>query len=176
MSLDELSDENKAYVKLVHSRCVEEGECILWTGHTTSSGYPSMNRVGRYRIVRRELASLKLGRKLGQHEFASSTCNEPTCLCWDHIRVVTITKRRRETAAAGGYSAKTKGMRIAISRRKQCKLIGGEQSAQAIRADPRPSHIVAPEYGVSASMIRNIRRGHSWVPHTNPFAGLGARS
>jgi hypothetical protein len=80
--------------------------------------------------------------------------------------------------ADGGYSSRAKGAKIsAFKRAAESKLIGGEAAAEAIRLDPRPSHEVAPEHGISSSMVRKIRRGESWMPlHNSPFAGLGART
>jgi hypothetical protein len=33
----------------------------------------------------------------------------------------------------------------------------------AIRADPRPSKLVAAEYGIDESNVRKIRRGKTWL-------------
>jgi hypothetical protein len=170
------NEETTALRALVESKCIEVGDCLIWQGRMTSSGYPRIQIAGENFMVRRLMAEAKIGRKLKPKEVAASTCNDPACLCWDHVRVTTLQQRRIETGRAGGYSTKAKGMRISMEKRKDSKLVGGQVAADEIRSDPRPSHEVAPEYGVSPSMVRRIRGGKAWQPIASPFAGLGARS
>lgn len=172
-----LPPETQAMVDAVTAKCIDDGGCLIWQGGLTSSGFPRMLVGGKVTTVRRVLAEKKIGRELRPDEFASSTCNDKRCLCWDHIRVVTVAERRAETGADGGYSTRAKGAKISIRQReKPAKLPGGQAAADAIRCDPRPSHEVAPEHNISASMVRKIRRGVAWKPlQPSPFAGLGAR-
>lgn len=173
-----LKPEVRAMVDAIYARCIDDAGCMVWQGACTPTGYPRMTVNNRIVTIRRVLAAHKIDRPLKPSEFASSTCNDPRCLCWDHIRVVTVAKRRAEVGADGGYSSRAKGAKIAAHKRAaEAKLIGGESAAEAIRLDPRPSHEVAPEHGISPSMVRKIRRGDAWKPlHNNPFAGLGART
>lgn len=172
-----MKPEDWAFVDAVYAKCVDDGGCMIWKGACTSTGYPRMTVDNRVVTVRRVMAAQKIGRPLKPSEFASSTCNDPRCLFWDHIRVVTVAKRRSEVGADGGYSSRTKGAKIsAYKRSTEAKLIGGQEAAEAIRLDPRPSHEVAPDHGISPSMVRKIRRGVAWKPLQNsPFSGLGAR-
>ena len=164
-------------VDAIYARCIDDAGCMIWQGSYSASGIPRMTVNHRTATVRRVMAAHKIERPLKPSEFASSTCNDPRCLCWDHIRVVTVAKRRAEVGADGGYSSRAKGAKISASKRAtEAKLIGGEAAAEAIRLDPRPSHEVAPEHGISPSMVRKIRRCDAWKPlHNNPFSGLGAR-
>ncbi len=160
----------------VYTKAYDDAGCMIWTGSVTASGYGRIVVNGKATTVRRVLTEKMLGRPLHKDEFASSTCNDKRCVCGDHLRVVTISKRRAETAAAGGYSSLAKGAKIAQHKRETAaKLQGGQAAADAIRCDSRPSHEVATEHGISASMVRKIRQGLAWKPLASPFAGLGAR-
>lgn len=162
----------------IYAKCTDDGGCMIWNGGYTSSGYPRMLVDGKVTTVRRALAAQKIGRPLRPDEFAAAKCNDTRCVCWEHIRVVTIQKRRAETGAAGGYSTPTKAAKISVSKRSaNAKLVGGQDAAESIRQDPRPSHAVAIDHGISPSMVRKIRRGCAWKPLVaSPFAGLGARA
>lgn len=174
--IEELSPDERAFVESIYAKCTEEGDCLIWEGRLTSSGYPRIWIDGKNLMVRRLLVELKYDRPLASGEIAASKCNDPMCLCWSHIKAMTTAERRAETGADGGYSSHTKGLRISISHRKTAKLEGGEESAVAIRMDSRASHVVGPDYGISASMVRKIRRGVAWKTIQSPFAGLGARA
>lgn len=161
----------------IYERCVDDAGCMIWQGSYTRSGYPRMRADGKVTTVRRALAEQKIGRPLRADEFASATCNDRRCVCWGHIRVVTVTERRQETGASGGYSTRAKGAKISAKQRaNKAKLHGGQEAADAIRLDPRPSHLVAADRNISPSMVRKIRRGLAWKPlQASPFSGLGAR-
>ncbi|HAX23071.1 MAG TPA: hypothetical protein DCY64_22645 [Hydrogenophaga sp.] len=176
MRIDQLNDEQRAFVESIYAQCTEEGDCMIWEGRVTSSGYPRIWVDGKNMMVRRLLVELKIGRPLARGEIAASKCKDQMCLCWSHAKAMTTAERRAETGADGGYSSHTKGLRISISHRKTAKLEGGEASAAAIRMDSRASHVVGPDYGISASMVRKIRRGEAWKAIQSPFAGLGARA
>jgi hypothetical protein len=176
MKLSDLSKTQKEFLAWVKSDCEELGDCRLWCGRVTSSGYPLVRIDGKNTMLRREIAAMKIGRPLKRDEIAASTCNDPLCLAWDHVRVITQAQRRAETGAEGKYSTRAKGIRISMDIRKKAKLQGGQQAADSIRLDPRPSHVVCLEYGVSPSMVRKIRRGLAWNPISSPWGGLGART
>lgn len=176
MRIDQLPEEKRAFVESIYEQCTEEGDCMIWGGRVTSSGYPRIWIDKKNLMVRRLLVEIKYGRPLANGEIAASKCNDPICLCWSHARVMTTAERRAETGADGGYSSHAKGLRISISHRKTAKLEGGEESATAIRMDSRASHVVGPDYGISASMVRKIRRGVAWKTIQSPFSGLGARA
>jgi hypothetical protein len=161
----------------IYTKAYDDAGCMIWTGSTTASGYGRIVVDGKATTVRRVLAEKMLDRALRKNEFAASTCNDKRCVCAEHVRVVTVSARRAETGAAGGYSSRAKGAKIAQHKRENAaKLQGGQVAADAIRCDSRPSHEVAPEHGISASMVRRIRQGLSWKPLNSPFAGLGARA
>lgn len=172
MKLEDLPPDQRAIVDEIHANCEELGSCLIWKGKLTSSGYPKTHIDGQRVLARRYVAALKMERPIGRGEVAASKCNDPLCLAWDCIRVVTQAKRRAETGAAGGYSTREKSLRLSIARRKTAKLEGKEDAANRIRTDPRPSALVAPEYGISPSMVRKIRRNAAWRDISTPFAGL----
>ena len=157
----------------IYTKAYDDAGCMIWTGSMTSSGYPRVVAKGRATTVRRMLAEKKLGRPLRENEFAASTCNCATCVADEHIRVVTIAKRREETGAAGGYSNPAKAAKISAFKRKTAKLT--KENAENARSDPRPSAVVGAELGVCGALIRQLRRGEVWKDYTSPFAGLGAR-
>lgn len=173
MRIEQLTPEQQAFVASVYTKCVEVGDCRIWTGKKTDTGYPRMSRRGRWFIVRRELASIKAGRPLTAREMASCTCDDPACLEWDHIEVADVQAVRERAGAAGKYSTPSKAMRIAITKRRGAKI--DIQTARAIRASEDPSESEAEKHGISPSMVRRIRNNEKWREYDSPFQGLGAR-
>jgi hypothetical protein len=173
MRIDQLTTEQQAFVASVYAKCVEVGDCRIWTGKKTDTGYPRMSRRGRWFIVRREFAELKLGRKLEPREVASCKCGDPACLEWGHIRVVDIQQVRAEAGAAGKYSTPTKAIRLALAKRRSAKI--DMETAREIRESSEASEVEAAKHGISPSMVRRIRANQKWRDYSSPFAGLGAR-
>jgi len=157
----------------IYTKAYDDAGCMIWTGASTDSGYPRVVVDGKATTVRRMLAEKKLGRPLEKNEFAASACNCAACVADEHIRVVTIAKRREETGAAGGYSSPAKAAKISATKRKTAKLT--KERAEEARNDPRPSAVVGAELGVCGAMIRQIRRWEAWKDYSSPFASLGAR-
>lgn len=173
MSIDQLEPEQREFVLFVREKCTEVGDCLIWTGRKTDSGYPRMTRDGREFIVRREMAAMKIGRALTPREMATCTCGERACLEWDHIAVQDIQRVRQQTGAKGKYSTPSKGIRLAIARRQGAKI--DMETVKAIRASQDASHVEAAKHGISSSMVRRIRSHQKWRDYSSPFAGLGAR-
>lgn len=169
-----LNTEDRAFVDSIHDRCTRHGDCLLWDGNTTNSGYPKAHIDGKYRLVRRLLLEKKIGRPLRSDEVAASKCDDPLCMDWSHIKVMTIAARRKLTGASGKLSTLSKAVNLAKAWRKRSEHT--MQTAESIRSDPRPSHKVAPEHGMSPSMVRKIRRNEAWKPYGSPVIGLGART
>ena len=100
----------------------------------------------------------------------AARCGNPQCVLADHV----VERRRRDhlRRVAPPLDVAVRA-RIAAVKRRDAKLTLDQ--AREIRARPEPANVIAPEYGVSATTIRRIRRGESWPDLCNPWAGLLAR-
>ena len=173
MKIEDLNPEDRTFVDSIHATCTRSGDCLMWDGKTTNSGYPKAHIDGKYRMVRRALLEKKIGRPLRSDEVASSKCDDPMCMEWGHIKAMTTAERRKRTGAAGKLSTMAKAVNLAKAGRRHSAHT--MQTAENIRSDPRPSHEVAPEYDMSPSMVRKIRRNEAWKAYGSMAVGLGAR-
>ena len=52
MKIEDLNTEDRAFVDSIHANCTRSGDCLMWDGKTTNSGYPKAHIDGKYRMVR----------------------------------------------------------------------------------------------------------------------------
>ena len=126
----------------------KSGECWLWTGHFAHFGY------GRYKGKRAHRISFEMVHgPLPDGAFVLHSCDVPPCVNPDHLRLGTpadnMADRAERERAPRGMAATTRA-----------KLT--ENDVRAIRNDPRSSRKAAPDYGVSAATVADIRRGRTW--------------
>ena len=120
--------------------------CWFWPA---DYGYPSINTgQGTTRVSRFVLES-ELERPLGENQMALHTCDEPRCYNPDHLYEGDQRQNVKDCRDRGRQSRGENHPRAKLP----------NAAIPAIRADTRPSHIVAQEYGVSSGLIRSVRTG-----------------
>lgn len=159
----------------IKARCEEVGDCWIWQGATSDTGYPIMKRgAGPCLLVRRVVAGIK-GTPPAARQPVVVTCGEKCCCNPDHVRLSTVKKVAEAAAKAGAYSSIDRCAKVAKARRAAPGAKLNEGKARDIRLSAKTSAALATEYGVSLSLIKSIRAGRAWKDYASPFAGLGAR-
>lgn len=157
----------------------EVGDCLVWTGAMSSTGYPIMKVHGcPCATVRRILVGL-VGDRRGSKDLAPRqpvlmTCDERTCIDPKHMLISTTAAVAQRAADRGAFSSLARGAKIAASRRGNGKLT--EEIAAEIRLSDESGPVLSQRYGVNRSLVNNIKRGLAWRDYSSPFAGLGARA
>lgn len=141
---------------------VDEDGCWIWRGHSIDGKHPSARINGISTLIRRQIFSIQ-GKylKCGRQHVVRPSCGTLTCVCPDHLEVVTRNTLTRESMGQVNIEVRTAKTMKARIEAGQVKL--SYDKAQEIRLDTRRSDIVAAEYGVHVSMVRRIIRGEAWV-------------
>lgn len=158
----------------VLSRCVECGDCLLWTGALNGSGYPEMNtgRFGKGRPVQR-LWIATYGTYDTRRKRIINTCGERRCCVLAHWRLVTAGEvirrqyaQRRRGSPEMVYRAGLKGAL------KRTDLPGSpERAAEArqLRAQGLTVVQIAAKLGISKPTAQRWAAGTAYRP-PNPWA------
>lgn len=149
----------------VLSRCVEDGDCLLWTVNVNRFGLPVYKNKSLRRLVWTWLRGpLKPG------ELVGVSCEHDNCLL--HLKKTT----KSQASIKGNVSFDVRKRRAAalqITKRAASKIT--IEDARAIRASDEPLAVLGDRYGITPAMASKIRTNRCWRDSANPFAGLGAR-
>lgn len=156
----------------IKARCEEVGTCWEWQGAYTTSGSPLVYHEGKRTSVRKLVYALKHGRPLPDGQVASNSCQNPRCVCDDHVRGFTQAQMLHRSRA--NTNQELRAARIAATKRRTVAKLTPEQ-VQMVRDSPKTNLALAAELGVHHSHLSVIRRGKAWRTFGSPFAGLGAR-
>lgn len=165
-------------IERIRLRCVCDGDCWLWAGSKNSKGLPTIVRIvdgKKVNMSGRRWVYMASGRQLQPSEVVTTSCGDPSCLNPEHLKKSTLAAIQRKTNKADPSLNLKRGRAIkaAWMRKGQGLKLTAEKAAYA-RSSELPAEQVAQELGVSACLVRSIRRGELWRDHSNPFAGLGA--
>jgi len=149
----------KADVQSILSRCIKDGECLLWTGAKNSDGYGNVNVNGQYLKVHRLMYTLIYGKT---NKSVLHRCDKPACVNPYHLFEGTQDDNMKD--------AKSKGrMRKGES---HCKSILTPDKVLEIRnfytllGDNKAPYgtipMLAKKYGVSYDTIQQVRYNRSW--------------
>lgn len=160
-------------VDRVKALSVEEGDCWVWQG-TLKKGLPMVNifAAGKWVCtpVRRALLLDSGFEFRGKQHQARTTCGNPLCVSPDHVKPY-MHKGSRGKKQNGYKLDAAARLRIAeANRRHKAKLTW--EKVREIRSRPEPASQLEPIYGVSKTLINNIRGYRAWVEPSNPFAAL----
>lgn len=157
-------------VEKVLMRCVECGDCRLWTGPLDTEGAPIFRITGSRKLlsVRRYLAE-QLGMDING-KFASNLCERKTCVEPEHIRMMTRKQLQVRTGKQGKLSSKTKSAKISAAIAHRRKLT--DEAVQDIRTTGISTRAAAAKYGICQSVAWHVQAGLTYKDHSNPFAGL----
>lgn len=149
----------------IHARCTECGECLLWQGATNGAGHPKLHNKSARRAVY-EMAKGKLPKTMK----VGVNCGQAKCLRIAHLETRSVSEISKISNAQPATKLKRQ-VKTAKSARSRLGKITME-IAREWRNSDRPGVELAREADVSPSLVSLVRRGKSWVEHSNPFAGL----
>lgn len=157
-------------VEKILSRCIEEGECLIWPGAMASGGkVPCVRYEGETFYVRRVLYEHHAGKPPPNGRGIAVTCGCKRCV--RHIKP--LTKSQIGRRAGANYGGPAHAARVAAGRRRNVKL--SEEGVRDIRASADPKAVLAQRWGVIPEYVTRIQSGKARREHNSPFAGLGAR-
>jgi hypothetical protein len=142
------------YERVMAKVRVGEG-CWEWTGGT-NMGYGQISVGNRPQRVHRIAYEHHFG-LIPKGMLVCHRCDNRLCVNPAHLWLGTIADNVRDMWAKGreNLTNQVRGERVNTAKLTAADVV-------AIRADPRSSLRVAPDYGVSPSMVRQIRARTSW--------------
>jgi hypothetical protein len=170
-------------IDVIHDRCEEFGDCLLWKGALTThltTGTPSARHEGKTVNVRRLVWKLAHpGVDLRADQLVVTSCREGRCLCQAHLQRKTRAVYAKQLAGEGVFSDIVSNRRRRDGARAVAKKLTME-AAREIRAAKATAKELAQRFGVSVSLINQIRTNVLWselprhaMPVNSVFA-LGA--
>jgi hypothetical protein len=130
-----------------------DGECLVWTGATTSAGYGTVRFNRTQWRAHRAVYTIVHG-PIPSGLLVCHTCDNPPCVAPEHLFLGTNADNMRDKIVKG---------RLRVARGEDS---GGavltEEQVRRIRDDHRPSPVVARDYGVTAGAIRGIWAYRTW--------------
>lgn len=166
-----MTDEDKIRAFIAARSRPGEGDCIEWTGSFDSSGCPVMRKPGDRLFTAVRRIKLELAGKPAGEKFATMKCNNPLCICDDHIVVLTRLQLQRKTSKLGKMTrTPAQRKKMAEKRRETAKM------TPEIVAEMRVSGLTTAKageaFGISQSCAARIMSYKSWKNYGGPFAGL----
>jgi len=147
------------------------GPCLVWHGHRDKDGYPvtCIKLPGDVKAKNRRVHRLVVeGRDgaLAGDLVVMHTCDNPSCINPDHLRVGTHADniRDRDQKGRGNFSRDVRGRK-----NPRAKLTGFDvedirrRHVRGVRNGPNSTKALAEEYGVDRSQIQRIVRGDHWL-------------
>lgn len=151
-----------AKLQSIFARCTECGDCKLLPT-CASRKYPQVRFGDTMRSARRVVYELTTGKKLPPSKLVVMKCREAWCVNFDHMRLTTKAGVGHLAAKEGAYAAR-RGKVMSLNRAR-AKLTLAQ--AREIRLSDESKNELAQRYGVSRSLIGNIRRGEAWREAAN---------
>ena len=130
-----------------------KGECVLFPGAISSTGYGNAWSFGRGTTSSRAAMEASLGRKLTRHEIVCHLCDNRPCVKLEHLFLGTYKDNLQDAIAKGRANVYNRD------------LLTPEQ-VREIRATPRvrgSGKMLAQKYGVSQQCISHARSGFRYA-------------
>lgn len=153
--------EGAYLMEKIRSRCVEEGECLIWPGAVNSRGPVATIRQKQFSL-RKVAWEDAHGKAFPPDRVASPGCKDPLCLA--HV-VAKTWKQLNSRTPTVAHRAK-----ISMSKRRGSKL--DEAAVAEIRFSSEPMSILIGRHGISKAYGYMIKRGDNRRDYSSPFAGL----
>lgn len=165
-------------LQMIHSRCDEEADCLIWKGSVGGTCAPYAWHNGKSVNVRRLVVSLSKGVEVPRNMLVTSKCGNSLCLNPKHLILVSKAELNRRIADSGATrTQKALAGRIAAIRAAS-KL--SMEVVDEIRASTEPVKVLADRHGICLSHVYNIKRGVSWskgaISQSSVFAWAAAHA
>ena len=149
-------------------RCVEDGDCLVWTGPVTNEGAPRIYVKGISKSFRRLVWEMREG-PIPKGKIVVGTCGRPNCI--EHLKLSTkaenllLSLERPDAAARKALASRNRG-------RATAKKMSMEK-AREVRASSKTLKQLSAEYGIASSLISRIKNNRAWTESpVHPFSGL----
>lgn len=157
-------------VQILLDNCRPVDGCMLWAGYTDAQRGP-VSRIGKRTLsVRRYIWSVKRG-PLGRDEIIQmlASCGDG-CVQYRHMSIVARGGKQR-----GRPKPPAQAHLMAEAKRRQMGRLDWDK-VRAIRQSDEPQHVLAERYGVSRSLIGQVRRHEIWRVAGGVFSALLRRA
>jgi HNH endonuclease len=138
-------------------KVTKAADCWLWTASLTSNGYGQLsNRNGRPPLIASRLSWQIHNGPIPEGLHVLHHCDTPACVNPAHLFLGSAAINAADKVSKG----RARGGSLKGEFNPQSKLTAAQ--VLAIHADPRPAWIVAKEYSVSKTAIKDVRSGKTW--------------
>lgn len=157
----------------IAERCIEEGDCLLWQGATSTPAKPVL-QMGRKLIpVRRYIFTELMGKKITGKNVVSFTCQNELCVHEDHIAQMSRSEVIRRSVERTNYNlCRSRSAKLSMAARSRSPH--SDELVEQVRSEVGSYQQIADRLGLKKSFIGDIRSQRHRKP-TTPFTGLGAR-
>lgn len=153
--------------------CPECGADTWFTNKRSRHGSAQqVNVAGRVMSARRAMW-IASGRSVKPGQRVTSRCKNPDCIN-PAMLLATNAGKVLELAYDHGRRDRIAAAAHLVRLRQAKARITADQALQIMR-DERVAEQIAPEFGISAAYVNQIKRGQARAAIGNPWAGLGAR-
>ena len=134
----------------------DDGGCWAWTGKRNSDGYGELQDNGKILKAHRVAFEAATGTSIPFGMEVCHTCDNPACCRPGHLFLGTHTDNMRDMAKKGrGVYPDVRGERHVAA-----KLTAS--GVRAIRRDRRPQRVIADSFGISQSLVSQVKTGKVW--------------
>lgn len=152
------------YMRRLHARCTECGDCLLWNGCVSPEGFP---KVGS-KSLRKEVWERQKG-TVPRGMYVVNACGANLCIA--HLKLESHAKVFKKAVSRPDIHARRI---LATQRARQAQsVIMTMEKARELRASTGTQREIAEKFGVSQSLAHRIIKNTAWSEiGVNPFAGL----
>lgn len=152
----------------IRSRCIEEGDCLLWQGALSVDGVPRFFMNGQSVSLRRLLWVERHG-ELSPKVRIGVKCRAQRCVEPKHLVI-----RHRSEDIKGLRRSPAFKAKIAATKRAKSRFT--PELIASIRSSPLNNSALGRELGLNQAVIAKIRNHEVWKDYTSPMFGLGERA
>jgi hypothetical protein len=172
------NEPDEKMIARIHALCADSGEgCLLWKGHSNVNGIPMLSvrdAAGKRSAVsaRRVLWEARTGRKLRPTQLVQvkSSCPHENCMtCLELTDRSGLQYRANRNPSVRA----TRAAAAARTRDIRPKKLDWDK-VRRIRTGGEPSTKLAEEFGVSLTLINNVRRNQTWKDNGNAMSAMAS--
>lgn len=155
---DEVEHHRRLYPHSSYKRVLENtttepnSGCVLWLGPYNKGGYGSVSVGGKTLLVHRLACEIRNG-SIPKGMMACHTCDVSCCVNPEHLYIGTAQSNMADKVMRGRSARGSKNGRAILSERQVQEIFSQSKANRKM---------LSVKYGVSESVIKNIRSGLQW--------------